>query len=39
VREAWEDALGRGPGWKKRALEGRRALQALDKELASVLAG
>lgn len=39
VREAWNEALSRGPGWKKRALEGRRALQALDKESAELLAG
>jgi hypothetical protein len=38
VREAWEDALGRGTGWRKRAMEGRRALQVLDTELAELLA-
>lgn len=38
VQEAWTDALGRGPGWKKRLLEGRRALRALDKELADLFA-
>ncbi len=37
VREAWQDALSRGPGWKKRALQGRRALRALDRELADLL--
>ncbi len=37
VREARADALSRGPGWKKRALEGRRALAALDSELAELL--
>jgi hypothetical protein len=26
VQAAWDDAQGRGPGWRKRALEGRRAL-------------
>ena len=30
---AWRDALGRGPGWRKRALEGKRALLALAPEL------
>jgi len=25
VKEAWADALSRGPGWRKRALEGRKA--------------
>lgn len=30
---AWRDALGRGPGWKKRALEGKAALLALAPEL------
>jgi hypothetical protein len=39
VREAWEDALGRGPGWRKRALEGRRALQAVEASLAELLPG
>lgn len=38
VRDAWQDALGRGDGWKRRALEGRRALQRLDQELAGLLA-
>lgn len=31
--EAWTDATGRGPGWRKRALEGRNALIALAPEL------
>ncbi len=37
VREAWEDARGRGPGWTRRALEGRRALARLDPALANLL--
>lgn len=28
IRAAWGDALGRGPGWRMRALEGRKALAA-----------
>ncbi len=39
VHEAWTDAVNRGPGWKKRAIEGRRALAALDSKLAELLAG
>ncbi len=31
--EAWTDAIGRGAGWKKRALAGRNALIALAPEL------
>jgi hypothetical protein len=31
--EAWRDALGRGRGWKIRALEGKRALLRLAPEL------
>lgn len=27
LHEAWRDALGRGPGWRKRALEGLAALR------------
>lgn len=27
LHEAWHDAIGRGPGWRKRALEGLIALQ------------
>ena len=27
-RLAWQDALSRGPGWRKRALQGRKALPA-----------
>ena len=30
---AWRDALGRGPGWRKRALEGKKALLNLFPEL------
>jgi hypothetical protein len=37
LRDAWVDALRRGPGWKKRALEGLRALRIHDHELASWL--
>jgi hypothetical protein len=33
--EAWEDALSRGPGWRKRALEGKAALLELSPELNS----
>lgn len=39
IREAWEDAVGRGAGWSKRAREGRQALRAQDKELAELLPG
>jgi hypothetical protein len=35
--DAWKDALGRGPGWRRRALEGRRALAALEPALANAL--
>ena len=38
LQDAWADALARGPGWKKRALEGLRALQAQDPSLSEVLA-
>lgn len=34
---AWEDALKRGPGWRKRALEGKKALSALAPALANGL--
>lgn len=34
---AWNDALSRGPGWRKRALEGRRALKAADPTHAALL--
>lgn len=30
---AWRDALGRGPGWRRRAEQGRRALVTLAPEL------
>lgn len=30
---AWRDAVGRGRGWKSRALEGKRALLRLAPEL------
>lgn len=32
---AWRDALGRGSGWRKRALQGKAALLALDPSLDS----
>lgn len=38
VREAWDDAWSRGSGWRKRAREGRRALAAIEPELARQLA-
>ena len=31
--DAWRDALSRGPGWRKRALEGKKALLQLSPEL------
>ena len=34
VRAAWADALSHGPGWRKRAKEGLRALAAADQALA-----
>lgn len=37
LRDAWFDAIGRGPGWKKRALEGLKALKAHDHQLAALL--
>jgi hypothetical protein len=37
VRNAWADALARGPGWRKRALEGKKALAASAPELAMLL--
>lgn len=37
LREAWSDALARGPGWKKRALQGLRTLHQQDAELAQQL--
>jgi len=33
---AWRDALERGPGWRKRALEGKNALLTLAPELADM---
>jgi hypothetical protein len=35
--QAWHDALSRGPGWRKRACQGRAALARLAPELAAVL--
>lgn len=37
VRLAWADALARGPGWRKRALEGKRALARSARALAEEL--
>ena len=39
VRSAWADALSRGPGWRKRALEGRKALAKKDGALTGDLLG
>lgn len=36
---AWDDALARGPGWRARALEGRRALKRVDEAAAGLLPG
>jgi hypothetical protein len=38
LADAWKDVLGRGPGWRKRAIEGRAALRRLDPDLADLLA-
>lgn len=37
LHTAWADALARGPGWRRRALQGRQALQAQDAGLARLL--
>lgn len=37
IRAAWADALGRGPGWRKRALEGKRALARTARALTDEL--
>lgn len=34
LQEAWEDALGRGPGWRKRAMEGVKALDRVAPDIA-----
>lgn len=34
LKEAWADALGRGPGWRKRAVEGLKALERLAPDIA-----
>jgi hypothetical protein len=34
LADAWQDALGRGPGWRKRATEGVKALEPMAPELA-----
>ena len=39
LHEAWADALARGPGWRKRALEGKKALAGLAQEFATALVG
>jgi hypothetical protein len=36
LRKAWKDALSRGPGWLKRARQGRAALEALRPEVAGL---
>lgn len=36
LQEAWADAMSRGPGWRKRALEGVKALRRLAPEVAEV---
>jgi hypothetical protein len=36
LRAAWEDAMSRGPGWAKRAKEGRTALNTLTPAVAGV---
>lgn len=37
LQEAWADALARGPGWRKRALEGKKALAGMAPEVAREL--
>ena len=37
IRVAWADALARGPGWRKRAFEGKKALSSKAPELATLL--
>lgn len=37
LADAWQDALGWGPGWRKRATEGVKALERMAPELAGVL--
>ncbi len=39
LQDAWTDALGRGPGWRKRAMEGEKALAGLAQEFATTLVG
>ncbi len=36
LRQAWEDALSRGKGWKKRAIEGLKALKILKPEVVGI---
>lgn len=36
VEAAWKDLIGRGPGWRERALRGRDALAAIAPELDAV---
>ena len=37
IRTAWNDAMSRGPGWRKRGHEGRRALATRAPDLAKLL--
>lgn len=37
LADAWADAMERGPGWRKRAIEGREALLRLDAACAQAL--
>ncbi|MEP7043605.1 MAG: nucleotidyltransferase domain-containing protein [Dokdonella sp.] len=37
IQDAWADAVSRGPGWRKRASEGRAALAKTEPELAERL--
>ncbi|MBC7700269.1 GSU2403 family nucleotidyltransferase fold protein [Aquabacterium sp.] len=37
IKEAWADALSRGPGWRKRAMQGRKALAEKVPELVKAL--
>lgn len=37
LRDAWDDAIARGPGWTRRAMQGRKLLAAKYPELARAL--
>ena len=37
LQDAWADAMGRGPGWRKRAMEGLKALGRVEPEIAQTL--